>query len=190
MVNKTPGPVRPAGRRRLVFGPGLIIALALSLYIAHQQGLFRKSGPPSVERVTTSAPKQPPAADIDFLLERADELRLTEEQVGQLRDLREEWKNNTATQRAALAREQKELNKFMEGAAKTDRRTPLSEIQRRSAAFSELSRQLATARRAYWQHALLVLDPDQRKAAQKALREHLELPPESPPQKSLPGQSA
>jgi len=172
--------VRPAGRRRLVVGPGLIIALALSFYIAHQQGLFRKSGPPVVERVTTSGPKQPPAADIDFLLQRADELRLTEEQVGKLRLLREEWEKNTAAQRAALDREEKQLDRFMKEAAKADRPTPLREIQRRTAAFSELSGQLAAARRTYWQRGLLVLDLGQREAAQKALREHLKLPPESP----------
>jgi Spy/CpxP family protein refolding chaperone len=171
-------PQRPARRRWFTIGPGLLMAVALSVYIAAQRGLFTKPRPPVVEHVGPEASDTPPAAEISFLLDRADQLHLTDAQRARLRALHDQWARATADQRAALDREQKELDRFMKSAQKVGKPTPLSEIQRRAGPISELSGQLASARRDYWERAMHVLDPDQRDAAEKALRDKLKLPPE------------
>jgi hypothetical protein len=176
MAKPQPGS-RPIRRPRLIFGPGLMIALVLSFYIAYQRGLFTKPGPPIVEHAPAPGPAQPPAADIEFLLDRSDELALTDAQVQRLRDLSRQWEASTADQRAAADRAAREFDAFMKQTSKSGKPAALEEIQRRAATVSELSAALAQARRSYWQRALLVLEPDQRTKAEQALREHLEPPP-------------
>jgi hypothetical protein len=161
----------------------MLIAVILSVYILAQRGVFTKPERPTIEHSGPGATGQPPAAEISFLLERAGELRLTDDQLARLRRLHGQWETETADQRAALEREQKALERFMKETEESGRRASLAEIQRRAAPVSDLSAQLASARRDYWHRALQVLDPDQRRAAQNALRRELKLPPESTKEK-------
>ncbi len=157
-------------RRLLNIGPGLIIALAISIFIgvrwfgAQKQMPAAKSGPPIVERQVISSTyeeKAGPTPEVRFILERRHKLGLSAAQVAKLNKLQSEWQRlygpKIAQANSAAVRAQDYL-----AAAKGNRSTPVAQIKDQAASLVALSREISSARRDFWVRATGVLTVDQR----------------------------
>ncbi len=155
-------------RRWIALGPGIVIALILALQAA---GRHHKTapGPPVIEhRVIGDEISQPEtlAPRVDYLLARADDLRLEARQLASLKELQAEWDAKSASLALELDRAGAEFERFMES---TGDKASMREIQAHTGPVAELSRQVSSLRRVYWQRALRVLDHKQREVVGREL---------------------
>lgn len=161
-----------ARRKWLRLGPGLAVALLLSAVVYVSEMGFRlpwQSGnhpPPILERQLIHARggkgRLAPVPEVKSLLERAEAIGLSAEQVKSLKKLQAEWERNTARSRAELEEQSMQFRKFMEAAQKGGR-VSVSQIQEQAQPVSTLSAELLSQRLQYWQRAMKILTHDQRK---------------------------
>lgn len=163
-------------RRRLVrVGPGLVVALVLSVFVgvkwfgAETQMRQVRSGPPIVERqlVTSSfEEKSGPTPELKFVFERREKLGLSADQVGKLEKLRAEWEKvyrpkieeaNAAAEKAGGYLQDTHGN----------RSTPVAHIQKEAGPMIALSGEISAARRSYWSRAVSLLSSEQRSVLQR-----------------------
>lgn len=160
-------------RRWFRFGPGLLLAIVASVIVWRRMppGTFGGSAPPRIETAQIEAfPASPPSApDPAWLLLQRDTLRLSASQRKKLEMLRNRWERDTRELRGALDRASNEFNRSVRGAAKEgEHGLTMQQLQERAAPVSELSRQLADDRRAWWNEAAQVLTTSQRQRAEEA----------------------
>lgn len=151
----------------LRFGPGMVLALLAGVLIWN--GMPRQPGPPpsspGVIRETAPGPKGPPSApDPAWLLTQAEPLGLTPEQTAKLTRLERRWDRDTRDLRARIDAAQAEFERGMR--EREGQPASMQELQERAAPVSDLSRQLASARRAWWSEASGALTPGQRQKAE------------------------
>ncbi|HXI18816.1 MAG TPA: hypothetical protein VNM48_20820 [Chloroflexota bacterium] len=163
----------PLKRRWFRFGPGLLLAIVASVIVWRRMppGTFGDSAPPRIETAQIEAfPASPPSApDPAWLLSQRDTLRLSASQRKKLEMLRNRWERDTRELRGALDRASNEFNRSVRGAAKEgEHGLTIQQLQERAAPISELSRQLADARRAWWNEAAQILTNSQRQRAEEA----------------------
>ncbi len=180
------GRIPVLGRRWFRVGPGLLLAVAASVWVWRQQSPPRPRGeqsPPRIERTRADnrAADAPllSAPDPDWLLARQNTLGLNRTQDARLRALHARWQRDTQTLRAALARA---TAQFEQETAAARSGGTLEGLQERARPVSELSRQLADARRAWWDEAADVLIPAQRKQAEQAWARRFARPAAAPRQ--------
>ncbi len=162
------GRVPVLGRRWFRVGPGLLLAVAASVWVWRQQSPPAPRGgqsPPRIERTRADnrAADTPllSAPDPDWLLARQNTLGLNRTQDA----LHARWQRDTQTLRAALARA---TAQFEQETAAARSGVTIGALQERARPVSELSRQLADARRAWWDEAADVFTPSQRQQAEQA----------------------
>ncbi len=172
------------------FGPGLLLAIIASVVVWQRQPLPRdapartvpdaaeylkdlpqkglpqkglpqrqgRESPPLFDRALPAAP------DPNWLLSQRKALALNTEQTRKLESLRARWQRDTRQLRAMLAHASEEFQRDM--ANEKERAVSLQVLQERAAPVAELSRQLAQARRAWWNEAAPVLSVEQRQRAE------------------------
>lgn len=149
------------------FGPGLLIALMAVLVLWRQ---LPPSGDqaPQVKRTRLDAVSGPSrsAPDPAWLLEQREALHLSAPQRQRLSRLRARWDRDTQALRTAMAHASAEFDRGM--ASRERRSFTLQELQDRAAPVAEYSRQLAAARRAWWDEAATILTAAQRQRAEQA----------------------
>jgi hypothetical protein len=158
---KTRSDVQSRPRRRwIIIGPGILIAIILALQVAIKQHTV-SSRPPIIERqVIGRQGTSELARSVGYVIDHAEQLKLSERQLASLKNLEGEWETRSAPLQSELNRAASEFERFMKQA---EGKVTAQEIQARGAEVSELSRQMASLRRVYWQKALQMLDEEQRK---------------------------
>lgn len=168
---------KPAGkpkRRLLNIGPGLIIALALSIFIGAKWFSTEKqmravdSAPPMVERHTVSLSGEEnagPTPEVGFILDRAEKLGLTADQIAEVRRLSSDWKKTYGPRIAEANAAATKAQEYLAN-AKGNRSTPVAHIQVEAGSLIALSREISAARRSYWDRAVNILTAGQRKTLQ------------------------
>jgi len=151
-----------------VLGPGLIIALALSVFL-----VWRRMQPPQVARPVIVQHEGAIAAtgvpDPPFVLAQAEALKLAAEQRTEVKRLAEAYQKQTASQRKALDQaEQAARGKLSPASGKAPSPT---DIQDASRGVAELSALLAEARVAAWPGLCEVLTAEQQEQAKQAWAE-------------------
>ena len=141
-----------------MIGPGILIAIILSLQIAIKEHTSSSSRQPIVERQVIGSQTKP-TPGVDYIISRADELDLSEKQIASLKRLQAEWQAKSQPLNDEMARASKEFERFMK---ESKGKASLREIQTHAGAVSELSRQTSSLRRIYWEKGLQVLDETQR----------------------------
>jgi len=152
-------------RFRPVVGPGLIIALALSVFY-----VWRRLQPPEVERPVIIQHEGAMAAtgvpDPPFVLDHAAELGLTEAQRSKVGKLAAEYDRDTEELRKALDEAAGEMG---EGLGKASGEpAPVTDIQESAHGVAELSGLLAEARAQAWPGLCAVLSGEQQQQAKRA----------------------
>ena len=147
-------------RRWIIVGPGILIAIILSLQIAIKEHT-KSSRQPIVERqvIGTQASETKPAPGVDYMISQAGELKLSGDQIASLKRLQTEWQSKSQPLTEQMDRAAKEFERFMK---KSNGKANLREIQAHAGAVSEMSRQTSSLRRVYWEKGLQVLDDRQR----------------------------
>lgn len=161
---------------RHAIGPGLIAALVLSVFIWRRALLSSPGGPPRIERSRIEAPQTVPtsAPDPAWLLQQGQALQLTPAQSTRLLRLKARWDRQTAGLRQNLARAEATFRREI---APQDGRNPdLDRIRQQAEPVSDLSRQLTSAREAWWGEAQRVLTAAQRRRAEEAWAAHFHRP--------------
>ena len=161
--------VHPARKRWLRLGPGLAVALALSaailLWPTLRDGF--QADPARIERSRLGEIPPPAAApELGWLLERKDALGLKPVQVAKLRRVQRRWDRDTEVLRGALDLAAAQFSR--ERGASAARGVDIQGLRAQAAPVSSLSRQLAEARRVYWNEAAQILTPRQRSQAEAA----------------------
>lgn len=161
--------------RWLNIGPGLLLALAISMLIGSQwiksemKAKQQAAAPPIIERqLVTSSQEEKTGLipEVSFITDRKDKIRLTHDQLTRLQKLQAEWKAYS-TPKIAQAREAAAKAESYLSDTKTHTRTPTAQIQDQAAPLIALSGELASARRSYWEQAMKVLTSKQRIIVQK-----------------------
>lgn len=179
------GRVPVLGRRWFRVGPGLLLAVAASVWVWRQQSPPAPRGggqsPPRIERTRADnrAADAPllSAPDPDWLLMQQNTLGLDEKQTARLRALHARWQRDTQTLRATLARA---TAQFEQETAAARSGVTIGALQESARPVSELSRQLADARRAWWDEAAAVFTPSQRQQAEQAWAQRFARPAAAP----------
>ena len=147
-------------RPRLVFGPGMIGALAIVIALVvtgHLPGEPKQAKLP-VHSALPAAP-EPIAPEPTWLRKHVQELGMTAAQTARMDEIILDWEQHTATNRTAVELESRRLAKQLDGA---DGQRPERVIQEDGPAYHELSSRLAEARQAAWQAELDMLTDSQR----------------------------
>jgi hypothetical protein len=135
------------------------LAVGLAFGLSQWRARPASPRPPTRPAALPSRPALPPTAG--EVLERADELRLSWEQVRRLSAMEQEWSAETARLEAAMRTASAEFERFA-AAAKAGGGASLPEIQRRSAELQRLGAELREGRRAHSRQALELLTDAQR----------------------------
>ncbi len=159
----------PPRRRWLRIGPGLLLALTAIAW--GWPYLFPPAVKPKIERTlqSQSPVTVPSAPDPNWLLEQRANLKMSDAQFQKLSQLQTRWTRDTRQLQTAIDAATRDFNASMSA----DKGVAMEQLQTRAAPLSELSRQMADARRAWWSEASLVLDAEQRKRAQELWQRHL-----------------
>jgi hypothetical protein len=153
-------------KRWIIVGLGIVLALIFALQIAirnHQA----VSAPPIVEHqiarsgVVRSAV---PAPEVKLILDHGSELGLSDRQTASVRKTQREWQAKSTPLISEMNRAAAEFQSFM---SRSGGKATMGEIQSHAAGVSELSRQVSSLRRVYWQRAMQELT-----AHQKQMVEH------------------
>ena len=149
------------------FGPGLLI-VALALWLASGTLQSQLGGKrPLLDRSAVSSIPPPPAApELSWVLAQHESLTLSPAQVGKLRRLETRWERDTHALREALTQATTSFNRSMN--ERGGRGLNVQDFQEQAGAVSDLSRQLAEARRACWSEASGTLTPTQKQQAEAA----------------------
>lgn len=149
---------------RTGIGPGTIATIALLSFVLWQRWQQTQTVPTMPSPPVWAEHTLPPLArEPKWLLERADDLGLTEEQKRKLKALQRDYEQRTATLRRQLDEASEAFQRFMNEAQRRGGLTSVGEIQRQAAEMSRLSRALAEQRYAVWEQALSVLTEKQRR---------------------------
>lgn len=159
----------PPRRRWLRIGPGLLLALTAIAW--GWPYLFPPDAKPKIERTLQS---QLPATfasapNPTWLLSQRANLKMSDAQFQKLRALQQRFARDTRELQSSIDAATREFNASMNA----DKSATMEELQTRAAPLSELSRQMADARRAWWSEAAQVLDTKQRKRVQELWSQHL-----------------
>jgi len=156
------------------FGPGLVIAIIAAMFVYQRAPLQRadtlRTVPQANEiagRATAppSAVALPAAPDADWLWSQRAPLNLNPQQTRRLQNLRTRWQRDTRELQADLARASVQFEREME----QEKAHPdtLQVLAERGAPLADLSRQLAQARRAWWNEAKAIFSAEQRAQIEK-----------------------
>ena len=161
-------------RRLLRIGPGLIIALIVSMFIGYNwyttiQSRPVSDTPPIVERSVFSSPEQEklgPTPVVKFIIDRQIKIGLNSSQATKISELNTEWKKLYEPKLAEANKAAANAGKYLAD-AKGQSRTPSAHIQNEAAPLISLSREISSARSRYWDKAMQILTPKQRVIVQK-----------------------
>ncbi len=135
-------------------------AIALGYFLVQRQAM--RPGPHLGPRPAAARPAAPPRLPTArMLLDRADDLSLTQSQKARLEALDRQWRAESAGIDAAIQQEQAAFARFMQE-AETRGKTNMQEIQGRSADLRELSENLRLRRQQHAEAAVDVLNEAQR----------------------------
>lgn len=109
--------------------------------------------------------KSGPTPEVSFIIDRAGKLHLASAQLAQLKALRAEWQKFYGPKIAAANQAADKTSDYL-AEAKDKSRTPVAQIQNAAAPVIALSGEISSARRSYWDRAVKILTPQQRKALQ------------------------
>lgn len=156
-------------RRWFRIGPGLLLAIIASVFLWRQlpPGPVAAPQAPRIERTRVDqAPEAPPPGvpDGEWLLAQKDALHLSAEQRQKLIKLVARWRRDTAELRDALARTSDQFNREM--ASDKGKGVTIDSLREKASPVSALSRELAAARRAWWNEAKHVLTAAQQQQAE------------------------
>jgi hypothetical protein len=151
-----------------VIGPGLIIALALSVFL-----VWRRLQPPQVARPVIVQHEGAIAAtgvpDPPFVLAHEEALKLSADQRTRVRELAEAYGKQTAARRKALDQAEQDARQKLSPASGTA--PSPTDIQDASGGVAELSGALAEARVAAWPGLCAVLSAEQQQQAKQSWAE-------------------
>jgi hypothetical protein len=152
-------------RFRPVVGPGLIIALAISVFY-----VWRRMQPPQVARPVVIQHEGAIAAtgvpDPLFVADHAGDLKLSADQQAKVRKLADEYTKQTASLRKALDKSGHDTGAKLDQSSEKPP-TP-TELKEATQGISELSGLLAEARAGAWTGLQQVLTAEQQAAARQA----------------------
>lgn|GEM_PF-1848552 len=161
-------------RRWLNIGPGIVLALAISALIGSQwiktevAARRQTPAPPIVERQVISSSyeeKSGPTPEVGFIIDRAAKLHITDSQLTHLKAMCAQWRKFYGPKIVAANRAAEKTNSYLAG-AQGRQRTPVAQIQNAAAPVIALSGEISSARRSYWDRAIKILTPEQRKELQ------------------------
>ena len=161
-------------RRLLRIGPGLIIALIVSMFIGYNwyktvHSRQVSDAPPIIERSVLSSPEQEklgPTPGVKFITDRQIKIGLDSIQISKLSELDTEWKKLYEPKLAEANKAAVSAGKYLAD-AKGQSRTPSAHIQNEAAPLISLSREISSARSRYWDKAMQILTPKQRLIVQR-----------------------
>lgn len=161
-------------RRWLNIGPGIVLALAISAligarYISAELAARRQpSAPPIIERQVISSSqeeKSGPTPEVSFIIDRAEKLHITAAQLPRLKALQLKWQKYYGPKIAQANQAAAKTNEYLAD-TKRNLHTPVAQIQNAAAPVITLSGEISAARRSYWNQAVSILTPAQRKTIQ------------------------
>jgi hypothetical protein len=154
---------RRSRRPRLIFGPGLAIAIVLSVFVlvmrrdeTDRQRASRPT-PPGGRPAAVAPPivREPP-----LVLRHADDLKLTAEQRDAINSIAEEYEAQSAPLAETLGQATARFEAYMEAQGQ-DGPADLAAVQEEAASVRELSGELSALRLRYWEQATDELDREQ-----------------------------
>ncbi len=153
---------------RTGIGPGTVAMLMLLAFVLWQRWQPTRPVTPLPPPVGAQHGAPLPAREPQWLLERAEELELNEEQRGKIAALQREYERRTATLRRKLDEVSQAFQRFMEEAQRKGGLKTVGEIQEQGKELSRLSRLVAQERKDAWEQALAVLTEKQRQQITKS----------------------
>lgn len=154
---------QPSRRPRLIFGPGLAIAIVLSVYVfvTHRDETARRTASrPAPPGGAPTALAPPLVREPALVLRHADHLELTAEQREAISSIAEEYEEKSAPLAEKLSKATARFEAYMEAQGQ-GAPADLTAVQGEAASVRKLSRELSALRLQYWEQATDELDREQ-----------------------------
>lgn len=153
-----------AKRRLFVFGPGIVAAFAISLFVTAKNFTLSQGKPPVIEKQVSLGKGQPVyAPELTFLIGNHKKFQLSEKQAALIKNLHKKYDEDARPLKKELKEATAQLAVYFNEKEKEKNRVAFKDVQEQSQNYQELSRDLSQLRKFYFEQAMNLLSEDQKK---------------------------
>lgn len=151
-------------RRLFVFGPGIVAAIAISLFVAAKNFTLFQGKPPIIEKHVSLSEGQPAyAPELTFLITNPKKFHISEKQGTLLKNLHKKYYEDARPLKKELKEATAQLAVYFNEKEKEKNRVAFKDVQEHSQNYQQLSRDLSQLRKFYFEQAMNLLSEDQKK---------------------------
>lgn len=151
-------------KRWIVFGPGIMAALMLSLFVTAKNFTLFQGKPPVIEKQVSLGGEQPVVApELTFLTTNREKFQLSEKQAALIKNLHKKYDEDARALKKELKEAAAQLAVYFNEKEKGGNRVAFKDVQEQSQNYQQLSRDLSQLRKFYFEQAKNLLSEEQKK---------------------------
>ncbi len=160
---------RNSGKRRwIVFGPGIMAALMISLFVTAKNFTLFQGKPPVIEKQVSLGKGQPVyAPELAFLITNRKKFQLSEKQATLIKNLHKKYAEGARALKKELNEATAQLAVYFNEKEKGENRVAFKDVQEQSQNYQQLSRDLSQIRKFYWEQAENLLTETQKELVKR-----------------------
>lgn len=163
-------------KRWIVFGPGIMAALMLSLFVTAKNFTLFQGKPPVIEKQVSLGKEQPVyAPELPFLITNRKKFRLSEKQTALIKNLHKKYDEDARPLKKELKEATAQLAVYFNEKEKGGNRVAFKAVHEQSQNYQQLSRDLSQLRKFYWEQGINVLSESQKKIAEEEIAKMMRL---------------
>lgn len=163
-------------KRWIVFGPGIMAALMISLFVTAKNFTLFQGKPPVIEKQVSLGKGQPVyAPELPFLITNRKKFQLSEKQAALIKNLHKKYDEDARPLKKELKETTAQLAVYFNEKEKGGNRVAFKDVQEQSQNYQQLSRDLSQLRKFYWEQGINLLSESQKKIASEEIAKMMRL---------------
>lgn len=151
-----------------MFGPGIVAAIAISLFVTAKNFTLFQGKPPIIEKQVSIGKGHPVyAPELTFLIGNHKKIHLTEKQVTLIKNLHKKYNEDARPLKKELKEATAQLAVYFNEKEKEKNRVAFKDVQEQSQNYQQLSRDLSQLRKFYWEQGINALTDNQKKMVER-----------------------
>lgn len=151
-------------KRWIVFGPGIMAALMISLFVTAKNFTLFQGKPPVIEKQVSLGEGQPIyAPELTFLITNQKKFQLSEKQAALIKNLHKKYDEDARPLKKELKESTAQLAVYFNEKEKGENRVAFKDVHEQSQNYQQLSRDLSQLRKFYWEQGINALTPYQKR---------------------------
>ena len=151
-------------KRWIVFGPGIMAALMISLFVTAKNFTLFQGKPPIIEKQVSLGEGQPVyAPELTLLITNQKKFHISEKQATLIKNLHKKYYEDAHPLKKELKEATAQLAVYFNEKEKGKNRVAFKDVQEQSQNYQQLSRDLSQLRKFYWEQGINALTDNQKK---------------------------